>query len=111
MVNLESNIKVFSTNEKIDIILKIAGKYILIILYNIFKIEAFLQDEETIEAEIFVNKAGNFINEINDYTLLLRFKSTFAQILDFNRKFIDAAYRYYELSKSSKVNENDLLLL
>lgn len=46
-------------------------------------------------------------------SLLLRYKYTYARILDANRKFLQAASRYYELSQlhDSEVEEEELILL
>eukprot|EP01040_Poterioochromonas_malhamensis_P012164 gene12164-13302_t len=83
-VNLASTARVFSDTEKVDIYIKCA--------------EAFLEEEAAVDAEVFVNKASAFINNINEWALLLRYRVTFARVLDANRKFVEAALRYYELS-------------
>lgn len=45
--------------------------------------------------------------------LILRYKSTYARVLDFNRKFLQAASRYHDLSQSSGdlIRAEDLLLM
>lgn len=71
-----------------------------------------MEDDATVDAEIFVNKASALINEIEEWTLQLRYRTTFARILDANRKFAEAASRYYELSTTSQhINRDDLLQL
>jgi len=69
-----------------------------------------------VEADSFVTKAGAVVQDLpnpNDHrSLLLRYKSTYAQILDANRKFLQAASRYYELSQlTSEVDADELLHL
>lgn len=122
-VNLDSTVHLYSLNEKVDIYIKCAGKRYSLLssfhyLYtyrpnsiNIYA-EAFLEDDATVDAEIFVNKASALINEVDDWTLQLRYRTTFARILDANRKFAEAASRYYELSTTSQhINRDDLLQL
>ncbi len=67
-------------------------------------IEAFLEEDEALEAEIFVNKASIYMNAVTDWALQLRYRVTAARVMDANRKFIDAAVRYYELSTTSHGN-------
>jgi len=78
-----------SNAERTDVYLKIA--------------ECFLEENDSVEAESFVNKAGNYVESIvgdeKNMTLILRYKSTYARILDANRKFLQAALRYHELSR------------
>lgn len=62
--------------------------------------EAFLLEDETVDAEIFVNKAMGFMGDVTDIHLRIRYKATHGKILDSNRKFLDAAWIYYELSQS-----------
>merc|ERR1711920_1221299 len=78
--------------------------------------ELFLQDDETVEAETYINKASRVIHGISDlsnedeeakeesvedpnWQLKLRYQVSYARILDTKRKFIDAATRYYQLSQ------------
>lgn len=74
--------------------------------------ECFLNEEDYVEAETFVTKAGTSVESITDpethVALILRFKSTYARVLDANRKFIQAASRYYDLSQVGS-NQSDLM--
>eukprot|EP01031_Cornospumella_fuschlensis_P028426 gene28426-34317_t len=83
-VNVESTTRVFTEEEKVDIYIKCA--------------EAYLEDEAAVEAEVFMNKASPYMNSITAWTLQLRYKATLARVLDANRKFAEAALKYYELS-------------
>lgn len=110
-INIESRTVPYSVYDKIDILIKIA--------------ECYLMTKDTIEAEIFVNKASNYITDMDNEAmnsktidaratvLHLRFRSTHAQVLDGNKKFIDASLKYYELSrvKSHTIDEEDILQL
>jgi len=95
--------------------------------------ECCLQDGgDTVQADVFVTKAGAIVQQdlslsgtnnpdsdsptgtTNEHrSLLLRYKYTYARILDANRKFLQAASRYYELSQlhDSEVEDDELLLL
>lgn len=56
------------------------------------------------EADAAVTKAGGVVESIADpeanVALILRYKSTYARVLDSNRKFSAAASRYHDLSQS-----------
>jgi COP9 signalosome complex subunit 4 len=98
-LNLESTGKNYTPQEKADIYVKCA--------------EACLEDDETVDAEVFVNKASIYMNDVSDISLLLRYRVTFARVLDSNRKFVEAAMKYYELSSTTNadVNQDDLIEL
>jgi COP9 signalosome complex subunit 4 len=96
--------------ERMDIYVKIA--------------ECFLAEDLIAEADAAVTKAGALMDGSNSSSsafskkedhlaLLLRYKSTYARVLDANRKFLTAAQRYYELSQSASdiVDHDDLLTL
>jgi COP9 signalosome complex subunit 4 len=67
-----------------------------------------LEDDASIDAEVFVNKASPLINSVQDVGLQLRYRVTHARVLDSNRKFADAALRYFELSKINTINVSPL---
>jgi len=96
-LNLDSNGKIYTPQEKADIYVKCA--------------EACLEDDETVDAEVFVNKASVYMYDVTDIGLQLRYRVTFARVLDSNRKFVEAAMKYYELSNTSNanVNQDDLI--
>ena len=95
-VNVDSNTKIFSDMEKADIYVKCA--------------ESYLEEDEPVDAEVFVNKASLYMNNISDVSIQLRYRAVCARVLDANRKFVDAAIKYYELSNTSSINvvEEDL---
>mgnify|MGYP003386592892 CR=1 FL=1 len=100
-INLDSSGNTFTPEQKVDVLIKIA--------------ECFLMIKETSEAEIFTNKSSVYMNEIdpNNVEIQLRYRATVAQVFDGNRKFIEAALMYYELSQfqNSNIVPEDLLQL
>jgi len=123
----ESSVYYMSPLERCDVFVKVA--------------ECYLEEDLTVEAEGAVTKAGNIIensgiafvkNDDDDddnnnnakkknktdeqtMTLLLRYKSTYARILDANRKFLPAATKYHDLSTAylytDAIDEEDLLVM
>uniref|UniRef100_A0A7S4V835 PSMD12/CSN4-like N-terminal domain-containing protein n=1 Tax=Ditylum brightwellii TaxID=49249 RepID=A0A7S4V835_9STRA len=87
--------------EKCDVYVKIA--------------ECYLEEGETVKADGAVTKAGQVVESISDpeqhMALILRYKSTYAQVLDSNRKFLQAASRYHDLSQANTemIDADDLL--
>jgi COP9 signalosome complex subunit 4 len=77
--------------------------------------ECYLEEDETVEADAAVTKAGAVAEAIpdpeNHAALILRYKSTYARVLDANRKFLQAASRYHDLSQSPTdlIDADDLL--
>lgn len=92
--------------------------------------ECFLNEDDIVEADTFVSKAGasaqllsTINNKVNDqgrdkntesedsvsfeghYSIILRYKSTYARVLDANRKFLAAAGRYYDLSVLGRLTD------
>eukprot|EP01104_Vermistella_antarctica_P017252 TRINITY_DN6089_c0_g2_i1.p1 TRINITY_DN6089_c0_g2~~TRINITY_DN6089_c0_g2_i1.p1 ORF type:complete len:391 (+),score=111.00 TRINITY_DN6089_c0_g2_i1:129-1301(+) len=67
----------------------------------------FLEDDESVQAEIFINRAAAVISDVTDVMLELKYKVCFCRILDYKRKFIEAALGYYGLSQLPIVNDNE----
>jgi len=61
--------------------------------------QLYLEDEESVQAEMYINRASVDVTQVKDPMIQLRFKSCFARILDHKRKFIEAAGKYHELSQ------------
>jgi len=61
--------------------------------------QLFLEDDESIDAESYINKASELIHQCKDEMLHLRYKVCFARIMDYKRHFMKASMRYYELSQ------------
>ena len=79
--------------------------------------ECFLAEDEIAESDAAVQKAGGIVESIpdkeNHTALILRYKSTYARVLDSNRKFLQAAQRYHELSQSATelIDADDLVTM
>mmetsp|Transcript_30580 Transcript_30580/g.93477 ORF Transcript_30580/g.93477 Transcript_30580/m.93477 type:complete len:421 (+) Transcript_30580:37-1299(+) len=77
--------------------------------------ETFLEEDESVEAEGFVNRASSLMQFVpsEDWALQLRYRVTLARTLDARRKFLEAAVSYYELSQArhEELDGNDLVAL
>ncbi|KAF0720080.1 Aste57867_580 [Aphanomyces stellatus] len=100
-INLESSARQYTDEQKAEKYVKIA--------------ELYLQEDETVDAENFINRASRVIHAVGNtnWALKLRYQVSYARILDAKRKFLDAALRYYEFSQSKpdEVDPDDLLQL
>ena len=95
-INIESGSRQYEDPVKAEKYVKIA--------------ELYLQEDDTVQAENFINRAARVIHTVTEWALQLRYKVSYARILDAKRKFLDASVRYYELSKSNpeEVDAEDL---
>lgn len=84
-IPLDTGQRVLEPEYKVDIYVKIA--------------QLFLEDEESVQAETFINRASELIHQCKNDMLKLRYKVCFARIVDYKRQFMKAALRYYELSQ------------
>lgn len=84
-IPLDSGQRFLSPEEKVDIYVKIARLY--------------LEDEESVQAEAYINRAAELIHLVTDDALRLKYKACFARIQDYKRNFLKAAMHYYELSQ------------
>jgi len=70
--------------------------------------ECYLEEDDAVEADSWVNKAGSSVEAIGGggrdggegerrkcVPLILRYKSVYARVLDANRRFLQAAEKYY----------------
>eukprot|EP00566_Odontella_aurita_P011855 CAMPEP_0113579290 /NCGR_PEP_ID=MMETSP0015_2-20120614/29990_1 /TAXON_ID=2838 /ORGANISM="Odontella" /LENGTH=389 /DNA_ID=CAMNT_0000483261 /DNA_START=182 /DNA_END=1348 /DNA_ORIENTATION=+ /assembly_acc=CAM_ASM_000160 len=101
MEDVDGSVYYMSPADRCDVFVKIA--------------ECYLEEDETVEADSAVTKAGTVVESIPDpdqnMALILRYKSTYARVLDANRKFLPAASRYHDLSqaRSDMIDSDDLL--
>jgi len=84
-IPLDSSQRVLEPEYKVNIYVKIA--------------QLFLEDDESVQAEAYINRAAELIHQCKDEMLKLRYKVCFARIMDYKRQFMKAALRYYELSQ------------
>lgn len=83
-IDLESGVRQLDPQYKLGKSIKIAMLY--------------LEDDDPVNAEMYIKKASSLIGGSNDPALELKYKTCYARIMDSKRRFLDAAQRYYELS-------------
>ncbi|KZO97975.1 hypothetical protein CALVIDRAFT_512513 [Calocera viscosa TUFC12733] len=66
-----------------------------------------LEDEDSVQAETYYNRAALLSNATQDRELQLQFKLCQARIFDYSRRFAEAASRYHELSWIGELDEED----
>ncbi|PRP89712.1 proteasome component region PCI domain-containing protein [Planoprotostelium fungivorum] len=84
-IPLDSGNRVLEPEYKMNIYVKIAQLY--------------LEEDESVQAEMYINRASELLHSVKDNNLKLRHKVCFARIMDYKRQFLKAAGRYYELSQ------------
>lgn len=92
-IPLETGQKQYTTDYKLETYLKIARLY--------------LEDDDPVNAEGFINRASMLQNETKNEELQVMYKVCYARVLDYRRKFIEAAQRYNELSYRNIVDEHE----
>ena len=66
-----------------------------------------LEDEDNVQAETYYNRAALLVHSTNDKATLLAYKLCQARIMDYSRKFLEAASRYHELSWVAEIDEDE----
>lgn len=84
-IPLDTGNRVLDPEYKVNIYVKIAQLY--------------LEDDEAVQAETFLNRASILIPDCKEPNLHMRYKVCFARIMDYKRRFLEASSRYYELSQ------------
>jgi len=92
-IPLETGQKQYSLDYKLETYLKIARLY--------------LEDDDPIQAESFINRASLLQAESKNEQLQVYYKCCYARVLDYRRKFIEAAQRYNELSYRSIIHDDE----
>lgn len=90
------SLRQYSVDYKLETYLKIARLY--------------LEDDDATMAEGFINRASILQVDTKNETLLILYKVCYARMLDYRRKFIEAAARYNELSYRTEVDEDERLV-
>lgn len=88
-----SMIRQYTVDYKLETYLKIARLY--------------LEDGDPVQAEAFINRASLLQAETKSEELHVLYKVCYARVLDYRRKFIEAAQRYNELSYRTIVDEGE----
>lgn len=70
-------------------------------------IRNFLEEDDTVSADIYLNRVKTLIYKCQNQELLLMFKLCSARILDARRKFLDACQAYLDMSFSPIVVEEE----
>ncbi|WJZ81243.1 hypothetical protein VitviT2T_001094 [Vitis vinifera] len=70
----------------------------------------YLEDDDAVNAEAFINKASFLVSNSQHEVLNLQYKVCYARILDLKRKFLEAALRYYDISHIEKLQIGDELI-
>ncbi|RVW27326.1 COP9 signalosome complex subunit 4 [Vitis vinifera] len=91
-----------STTRVIDDTLRLSKCVLIVRLY--------LEDDDAINAEAFINEASFLVSNSQHEVLNLQYKVCYARILDLKRKFLDAALRYYDISQVEKRQIGDELI-
>ncbi|XP_022127283.1 COP9 signalosome complex subunit 4 [Pieris rapae] len=92
-IPLETGQKQYSVDYKLETYLKIARLY--------------LEVDDPVQAEAFVNRASLLQAETTNEQLQIYYKVCYARVLDYRRKFIEAAQRYNELSYRNIIHEDE----
>jgi COP9 signalosome complex subunit 4 len=69
----------------------------------------YLEEDDTTNAEAFLNRIKNLPTKIEDPELKLHFQLSQARILDARRRFLDASQEYFNVSLATGVDESDRL--
>lgn len=67
----------------------------------------YLEDDDPIQAEAYINRASLLQGETKKTELHVLYKVCYARVLDYRRKFIEAAQRYNELSYRTIIDEGE----
>jgi len=94
-IPLETGQKQYPVNYKLETYLKIARLY--------------LENDDPVQAEAFINRASLLQAESTNEELQIHYKVCYARVLDYRRKFIEAAQRYNELSYRTLIAETERL--
>ncbi|ESP04025.1 hypothetical protein LOTGIDRAFT_203414 [Lottia gigantea] len=92
-IPLETGQKQYTTDYKLQTYLKIARLY--------------LEDDDPVLAEAFINRASILQADSQNEELQIHYKACYARVLDYRRKFIEAAQRYNELSYKAIVADEE----
>eukprot|EP01132_Coremiostelium_polycephalum_P002263 gene2263-2786_t len=95
-IPLDSSQRVISPEYKVKIYVKIARLY--------------LEEEESVQAEIYINRATDLIHHVKKQKHILAHKTCFARIMDYKRMFLKASFRYHELSQILPEHERSIAL-
>ena len=74
-------------------------------------IQLLLEEEESVTAELYLNRAALIIDESNTPRVIqLQFKASQARVLDFKRQFLQSASKYYQLSYFTEMDDSERIV-
>jgi len=92
-IPLETGQKQYSADYKLETYLKISRLY--------------LEDEDHVQGEMYINRAAQLQTQTKNEELQIVYKVCQGRVLDFKRKFIEAASRYNELSYKTAIHDSE----
>lgn len=92
-IPVESGQRQYSIDYKLETYLKIAQLY--------------LEDEDPVQAEAYINRALILQADTKTEKLQILYKVCYARLLDYKRKFIEAAQRYLDLSYNTAIHDDE----
>jgi len=92
-ISLDSGQRSISDTEKLRVYVRI--------------VRLLLEDEDSVQAETYYNRAALLVHSASDRETTLQFKLCQARISDYSRKFLEAASRYHELSYVGEIDEEE----
>lgn len=92
-IPLETGQKQYSVDYKLETYLKISRLY--------------LEDEDHVQGEAYINRAAQLQTQTKNEELQIMYKVCQGRVLDYKRKFIEAASRYNELSYKTAIHESE----
>jgi len=92
-IPLETGQKQYTVQYKLETYLKVARLY--------------LEVEDDVQSEAYINRAAQLVPQTKEETILTLFKACQARLLDFKRKFIEAASKFNEMSYKTILHENE----
>ena len=69
--------------------------------------ELYLQEADSVQAEINLSRAAALEKDTKDLYLQIKYKAAQARVWDFKRKFVEAASKYYEISLNILISESE----
>ncbi|KAJ3374141.1 hypothetical protein GGF31_008357 [Allomyces arbusculus] len=84
---------------------QVTDEYKLRIYIHIVRL--LLEDEDSVTAETYLNRAGFLIGPDHDPVLQLTYKMCHGRILDAKRKFLEASQKYLELSYAPQLHPDE----
>ncbi|KAK3751013.1 hypothetical protein QZH41_020177, partial [Actinostola sp. cb2023] len=92
-IPLETGQRQYSVDYKLETYLRIAQLY--------------LEDDDPVQADAYLNRASLLHADTKSENLQILYKVCYARVLDYRRKFIEAAQRYIDLSYRTAIHEDE----